>query len=504
MKKTKKKGVLKKKEKIALAIAGIILFVIILGISLMPTRKRNNQEQKTNNTDLNRELSSVQEIVEYLEATYVSTEDSKASGYDIDIYVNFPYNLYEGEISKEIYFKNFYEKIARITNFKSFRLIDSNRKITIEIKCENGKIKEVKINGETDYYQKTLSAKSKDNMLEFETKEFKINSPELQSLINNNWVTANASLGTPESKFYKYDVYFDEGYEIRTIQGKTFNIVFNKKYGNDVIEGYKPGDDLEKIKTSLGTPYENKNMIEYKTKDFYVIFSNEEISIYPNRRNDYTEFEKLVEKYNEKQDINDFIYELTDIWPDYDIYNNDNNYVELYYTLKGVKISFSSRDSEGIQIYENYKGDLKTNTEEYKNVYYKLDQNLMLEAESERRFVHELTGERGSSEDSILISDEFQILASYDNESYKNIKIYSLNENYPNNEFEDYISIKSYVWADNEHLIYSISNDGIYMYTATTRQIDKMLDGKQTFNITNYNRNTKALEYDGQTVMVSF
>lgn len=504
MKKTKKKGVLKKKEKIALAIAGIILFVIILGISLMPTRKRNNQEQKTNNTDLNRELSSVQEIVEYLEATYVSTEDSKASGYDIDIYVNFPYNLYEGEISKEIYFKNFYEKIARITNFKSFRLIDSNRKITIEIKCENGKIKEVKINGETDYYQKTLSAKSKDNMLEFETKEFKINSPELQSLINNNWVTANASLGTPESKFYKYDVYFDEGYEIRTIQGKTFNIVFNKNYGNDVIEGYKPGDDLEKIKTSLGTPYENKNMIEYKTKDFYVIFSNEEISIYPNRRNDYTEFEKLVEKYNEKQDINDFIYELTDIWPDYDIYNNDNNYVELYYTLKGVKISFSSRDSEGIQIYENYKGDLKTNTEEYKNVYYKLDQNLMLEAESERRFVHELTGERGSSEDSILISDEFQILASYDNESYKNIKIYSLNENYPNNEFEDYISIKSYVWADNEHLIYSISNDGIYMYTATTRQIDKMLDGKQTFNITNYNRNTKALEYDGQTVTVSF
>lgn len=504
MKKTKKKGVLKKKEKIALAIAGIILFVIVLGISLMPTRKRNNQEQKTNNTDLNRELSSVQEIVEYLEATYVSTEDSKASGYDIDIYVNFPYNLYEGEISKEIYFKNFYEKIARITNFKSFRLIDSNRKITIEIKCENGKIKEVKINGETDYYQKTLSAKSKDNMLEFETKEFKINSPELQSLINNNWVTANASLGTPESKFYKYDVYFDEGYEIRTIQGKTFNIVFNKKYGNDVIEGYKPGDDLEKIKTSLGTPYENKNMIEYKTKDFYVIFSNEEISIYPNRRNDYTEFEKLVEKYNEKQEINDFIYELTDIWPDYDIYNNDNNYVELYYTLKGVKISFSSRDSEGIQIYENYKGDLKTNTEDYKNVYYKLDQNLMLEAESERRFVHELTGERGSSEDSILISDEFQILASYDNESYKNIKIYSLNENYPNNEFEDYISIKSYVWADNEHLIYSISNDGIYMYTATTRQIDKMLDGKQTFNITNYNRNTKALEYDGQTVTVSF
>lgn len=504
MKKTKKKSVLKKKEKVALAVAGVLLFVIILGISLMPTRKENKQEQKVNSNDLNRELSTVQEVVEYLEATYISSEDSKVDGYDTDIYVNFPYNLYEGEISKELYFKNFYEKIARVTNFSSFRLIDSNRKITIEVKCNKGKISEVKINNETDYYKKTLSEKSKNNILNFETKKFNINSPELQSLISNNWVTNNASLGTPESKFYKYDVYFDEGYEIRTIQGKVFNIVFNEKYKNNVIEGYKPGDNLEKIKAALGETYENKNMLEYKTNDFYVIFSNDEISIYPNRRNDYTEFEKLVEKYNDKKDVNDFIYELTDIWPDYDIYNNDDKNVELYYTLKGVKISFSSRDSEGIQIYENYKGDFKANIIDYKDVYYKLDQNLMMEAESERRFVHELTGERGSAEDSILISDEFQLLANYDNESYKNIKIYSLNENYPNNEFEDYISIKSYVWADNEHLIYSITNDGIYMYTATTRQTEKLLNGKQTFNITNYNRDTKALEYDGQTVTVSF
>ncbi len=504
MKKTKKKGVLKRKEKIALSIAGVVLFIIILGIVMMPTRKGKNQEQKVNNNDLNRELYSVREVVEYLEATYISSEESKVEGYNTDIYVNFPYNLYEGEVSKEIYFKNFYEKIARVTEFNSFRLIDTNRDIKIEVKCKNGKITEVKINGEIDYYKKTSSKKSQSNMLKFETKEFEINSPELKSLINNNWVTNNASLGTPESKFYKYDIYFDEGYEIRTIQGKVFNIVFNKKYNNDVIEGYKPGDNLEKIKSSLGTPYENKNMIEYKTNDFYVIFSNDEISIYPNRRSDYTEFEKLVEKYNENQDMNDFIYELTDIWPDYDTYNNSQNYVELYYTLKGVKISFSSRDSEGIQIYENYKGDIKTDTTDYKNVYYKLDQNLMLENEVERRFVHELTGQRGSSEESILISDEFQILATYDNEVYKNIKIYSLNENYPNNEFEDYISIKSYVWADNEHLIYSITNDGIYMYTATTRQVDKLLDGNQTFNITNYNRNTKALEYDGQTVTVSF
>lgn len=503
MKKNKKKSVFKKKEKIMIIVAGVLLFIITLGVALMPTRKQN-KNQNINSTDLNRDLTSIQEVVEYLEATYISTEKSKTSGYEIDIYVYFPYDLFENNISKESYFKNFYEKIAMVTNFKSFRIIDSQRDITIEVKCNNNKITEVKINGEIDYFKKEISKRNQKSKLEFEIKDFEINSEELRSLINNNWITQNASLGTPESKFYKYDVYFDEGYEIRTIQGKVFNIVFNKKYGKDVIEDYAPGDNLENIEAVLGTPYKYSGMIEYKTKDFYVIFSNDEISIYPNRTFDYTEFEKLLEQYNEKQNMNDFLYELTDIWPDYDIYDFNDNYVELSYTLKGVKISFSSRDSDGIQIYENYKGDLKEDSKEYKDTYYMLNKNLMMETEKERRFVHELTGEFGSYEESLQNSDNFVILASYENETYKNVKIYSLKEQYPNNEFEDYISIKSYVWADNDHLIYSIVNDGIYMYTATTRQTEKLIEGKQTFEITNYDRDTKVLEYDNQTVTISF
>ena len=503
MKKKKKKSVLKKKEKIVIVIAGVLLFIITLGVALMPTRKQT-KNQTTNSTDLNRDLTSIREVVEYLEATYISTENSKTSGYEIDIYVYFPYDLFEENISKESYFKNFYEKIAMVTNFKSFRIIDSQRDITIEVKCNNGKITEVKINGEIDYFKKELSKRNQENRLDFEIKDFKINSVELESLINNNWVIQNVSLGTPESKFYKYDVYFDEGYEIRTIQGKVFNIVFNKKYGKDVIEDYAPGDNLENIEATLGTPYKYSGMIEYKTKDFYVIFSNDEISIYPNRIFDYTEFEELVEQYNEKQNMNDFIYALTDIWPDYDSYNYSNNNVELSYTLKGVKISFSSKDSEGIQIYENYKGDLRDNPKEYKDTYYMLSKNLMMETEKERKFVHELTGEFGTFEESLQNSDDFVILAKYENENYKDVKIYSLKEEYPNNEFEDYISIKSYVWADNDHLIYSISNDGIYIYTATTRQTEKLIEGKQAFEITNYNRDSKVLEYDNQTVTISF
>ena len=44
---------------------------------------------------------------------------------------------------------------------------------------------------------------------------------------------------------------------------------------------------------------------------------------------------------------------LTDLWNDYDLYNYDKNYLDISYTLKGVRISYSSEDKDGIQIYEN-------------------------------------------------------------------------------------------------------------------------------------------------------
>lgn len=506
MKKTKKKSVLKKKEKIAIVIAGILGFIIILGLASMPTKRVNKNNQiPTNNNDLNRELSSIKEIVEYLEATYISTEDSKTDGYDIDIYINFPYNLFEKDISKEIYFKNFYEKIARITNFKSFRLIDSNRTITIEVKCENGKIKEVKINGEIDYYKKEKSRRGKENELKIENIDIEINSQELQNLINNNWVTANVDLGNAESKYNKYDIYFDEGYEVRTIQGKLFNIVFTEKYKKSVVANYKPGDSLEKIETKLGNAYKGDGIIGYKTKDFYVVFSKNEISIYPNRRNDYEQFEKLLEEYNEKQDKNDFLDKLTDIWPDYDSYSYDNKYVEIYYTLKGVRISFASANQDGIQIYENYKGSLKNEKIDYKDTYYHLDKSLIMEKEEKRKLSKEvMTDDTNKEANPLIYSEKFSIEYEVSNGSYKNVKIQSVDGEYPHNELDDTIVIYKYVWADDTHLLYSIYQKGIYLYDATTRETQVLLEGSENYEIKDYNRQTRTLTYDGEKVIVNF
>lgn len=493
--KKKKRKVLSKKEKIIIICAGALAFLIVLSLALMPTRKNKREKINPEDIDLNQNLETVQDVVEYLESDFISMEDSKTEGYDIDIYVKFKYDLYENDKSQELYFKNFYEKIAMVTNFKSFRIIDSSRKITIEVKCTSNGISEVKINGDVNYYKNEDSKIAQKEELKVETIEMDINSEELKSLIKAKWNINNANLGTQESTFNKYRIYFDEGYEIRTIQGKVFNIVFNKKYKGKVVEDYKVGDSLGNIEATLGTSYKDDQKIGYKTKDFYVVFSDDEISIYPNYEYDYTEFENLVKEYNSKKDINDFMDKLTDIWPDYDNYSYDTNYVTISYTLKGVKISFSSKSNDGIQIYENYKGLFKQEKPEYTNLYYKLNESLIMLKEEQRKMQDMFEGNEGDPND-IHYSSKFCVLSTLEEGYYKKIRIYSVDKNYPNNELDDTLVITSYVWADDTHLIYGVSENGLYIYNAETRKTEKILSGQENFKITNYDRNTNIIEYD--------
>lgn len=133
--KKKKKKQLTKKEKTILICLGTLAFLLILGIAMLPTKTKKIQKENTSQEDLSQNLTSIEEIVTYLEATFISTEDSKQGGYEKDINVSFKYNLYENEESKEKYFTNFYEKIAKALKFKSFRIIDKSKSITIEVKC---------------------------------------------------------------------------------------------------------------------------------------------------------------------------------------------------------------------------------------------------------------------------------------------------------------------------------------------------------------------------------
>ena len=99
--------------------------------------------------------------------------------------------------------------------------------------------------------------------------------------------------------------------------------------------------------------------------------------------------------------------------------------------------------------------------------------------------------------DPIHASKEFCIITTYnDDESFGNVKIKSLNEDFPDYEFDDSFSFNIYVWADDSHLIYSKKNEGIYIFNAKTRENTKILEGKNEFKITDYDRENNILVYD--------
>lgn len=495
MKKNKKNS--KKNNKIIVITVIIVIFILIL--VLISVNKNTTQEENIlqDNSSLNQNLTSVEEVVKYLESTFISMYDSKTDGYDLDINVVFKYKLYENDESKEIYFTNFYEKIAMVTNFKSFRIIDNVNNIVIEVKCNSNGISEVKINGETNYFKLEESKRSALKANKIKEIDLEVNSSQLQDLIDNNWNPKKVNLGTKESSFYKYDIYFDEGYDVRTIQGKVFNIVFTKKYNSEVVAGYKPGDAITEIQEKLGEGFEEQQLIGYKTEDFYVWFSDDEISIYPRYSVDYEEFEELANEYEKNPEPNNFMYKITDIWQDYDLYTSSEGYVQIKYTNKGMMFEYSVSNKAGIQIFENYSGELKDNFENYKNVYYQLDKPLSAETEVDRRYTKLVCDNNALYSDPLHASKEFCLITSYnDDESYSNVKIKSLNEDYPDYEFDDSFSFNTYIWADDSHLIYSIKNNGIYIYNAKTRENTRLLDGKKDFNITDYDRENSILIYD--------
>ena len=487
------------------------MIIIIIALAVFATLSAIISAVLTNGVKENpygaEKVVSIKELAEKNGCEYISDSKSSVEGFDIDIYLKFGKDPIVDGLSSQAYYESVFSSFAYETGFKNLRLIDELRNIEVKIKCSDGYITSVLINDSERYFDELMSENAKKNPLKVETLDIEVNSVVLQALINNGWKTSNLNLGTKESNFDKYDIYFDEGFEIKKVNKKVFNIVFTKKYAYEVIGGIKVGADLAQIKERFGESYTQVASLGYKTKDFYVFFSDDEISIYPNFNYDsstYTEFEKLVETYNEDQDLNAFMDQLTDIWPDYDSYEYDTSYLSISYALKGVKISFNQGEANGIKIYENYNGNLKQEQRNYKNVYYCIDENLMSELENIRPLSKRLIDNSGITEDPLHYSNKFYFTAGIAGDYYKNVKIISIDGMYPNNELDDTILVDTFIWADDSHLIYSIAGKGIYMYNAVTRKIDTLITGEETYKIKNFERETKILEYDGKKVLVNY
>ena len=506
----------KKKNVKKILIIVVILFALILGVRELALNaiERAKLENKTY-TSIS-DFTSVKEIAKYMGCTYIKEEPSTGEKYDIDIYLKFKYPLYTDEVSNEDYYYKMIALMLEYLNYQNIRLIDQENDIVIAVECDKEKkeIENLLINGEDNYFGTQENLKQIQKYQQLNVSELEIQAQEIKDLISSNWITSQVNFGTPESTFNNYDIYFDEGIEIKTVSKKVFNIVFTEKYSNPVVNGIKVNTSFDEIKNILGEPTFNGNVestsgkydnayIGYKGKEIYIFFSENEISIYRNEKADMsTDFEDLLKNFNDNLNSLEFVNKITDIWPDYDYYYYSDNTIDLRYTLRGIEITFTDNAANGVNVYNNYNGYIandktieqltKSNEGWPNNVYLKSGINLIENNERMRKGNYYVYyNQKHPLVNLVNYSNIFNLIPDEEDNNIVSVKITSKNREYPSVELN--LNAQNIIWYKESILLYNIENKGIYAYDVVNRKntvlveagtnqyVIKALDGDQLF-----------------------
>lgn len=485
----------KKKLKIIIAIILILILIVLLIIGLLIYK--NLVEGKSEKASID-EFEDVKEIIEYNECKYIKTESSKEDDFEEDIYIEFSKDVIEEDgKTNEILYDNLVSQIAGKMKGRNFRLIDETRNLIIRIKYTDQEVSTYTINNDQQYFEHLKTRYQLSNYSVGKDANIQILSQELNSIINNNWQSRNINIGTRDSICNGYNIYFDEGYKIRNIYNKIYNIIFTKQYTKEVFNGIKTGMTNEEIVNILGDPTfkgSNSNMIGYKNQTIYVFFNDGEISIYRNEQNyELEEFEKLVEELNETNDYNSFVSKLTEMWPDYDSFTKVNNRVRLQYSLKGIVIDFNAISNSGITFYNNVNPklleDIQNGEKIPANLYTELDSNLISITEDNRVMSDELA-RIPIDPNYDLDSNDYAVGYTYNNEdkSYSNVSFLSKNKEKIDTDLkEGYVN--DLYKLDDSNYIYSINNRGIYKFNISNLQYQTIIEGTGAFDIKNIENN---------------
>ena len=393
--------------------------------------------------------------------------------------------------SNEAYFSAIIMYLTPKLKYQNYKMIDSERELEISVVAnkENKTIDAVYINGILNYFQKEGTKKVASHEIKtIEEISMSIQAKEINQLINNDWEVGKAAFGTVESRFENYDIYFDEGIEVKTIDSKVYNIIFTEKYKGTIVNGLKVNDEKGRIEKALGKPsFENSDLIGYKGDKIYVFFSKNEVSIYK-VENDYKdeEFLKILKEFNETKNAVNFVETLTSLWTDYDEYTYDKMQVLLKYTLKGIEIKFNITGENGLIIYNNYKGPLaegitlqnlnKDNLPEHVYlhtnidlVFYKEEERvadlLFMDKEEARAMAEsqEKENKEGNYIEYCFSEKEntnFYIIYDYtEEEGIANVRFASKDRSYPNSELTVHKQIYTYGWLNNYQFIYFFRKD---------------------------------------------
>ncbi len=503
----------RKKVIILIAVVSLI-FVLLVLEAMLKNIQNENQEKELQMANGN--FTSVEDILEYYGCQVIKIKNNTEGNFLVDIYTTFKYELYEDEKSNEEFYNKIINQIAKFLNYRNFRMVDQQKeeKIEIQVICGKNKIQKILINGIEDYFIYMDSQINLSKYKEIPTTEVSIQSPELISCIQNNW-NANVNFGTRETIFQNYYIYFDEGIEVRKISGKIYNVVFTKNYVKPVVNGFTVGEKRDIIIRELGNPTfenENKSIIGYKTKDIYVFFEENQISIYRNiTETGFDKFFTLVDKFLEEEySLLEFMNELTYLWPDYEEYTYDAETVFLSYPNKGIDIKMNYDHTNGIVIYNNI-GVTQNEINKYfnytefiallqiDNVYNaeirRVNKQLEFAKKCEEyqiQYEEKDNRNRGQNYDYYMkMGNNGGIICTY---------FIAKNPQYPNCELSE--NINSYIWVNEDCFVYSVVNKGIYYYDLKTQMKGTIITGNENFEIKSYQDD--ILKYDDSELQIKY
>ena len=498
----------------------VLLIALVIAMSALKNQKHTQEvTEKVNSYTSIEDFKTVEEVAIYLGCEYKKQESSKDENYKIDVYMKIKLMPYEDNQSNEGFYSKLIAYSASALKYQSFRIIDKENDITIEVICdnENNKIKAYYINGEANYFANINSYTELNNIEKAKETNLKIQSNIIKKLIENNWRSNESDFGTKESRFNNYDIYFDEGIKVRNVDNKVFNIIFTEKYNEKIVSDITTNMTKQDIIKILGEPTfsnERFDFIGYKGEDIYLFYnSKKEISIYRvQKKYDTSEFASIVDSYIENKDGSELISNIKEKYTDFDIFESDSNGTILQYSLKGFTVSFRKGLSKGIQIYNNYNGIIykDVNLEELKSVeklpesIFISNEDLVAKNEIDRiqnieNIIFSSMDERSKKPEISQSKKYCTVKTSLDDGSYK-IQFLAMDDKNIDSELRE--NINYYVWLDDDNFVYSIENRGIYLYNATLRRYVTLKTGNdEKFEIIEYKNN--ILKYDDKSIKLT-
>lgn len=317
------------------------------------------------------------------------------------IAVNFPLDLYNTDgTSNELYFEKLVSELIPVIN-SDFTLVDNSKSIKISIVYDYT-LKEYTImyNDVENFYANTDGKSyiavdtveiTRGTML-YEQDYY------LSYLIIQGcyFSSIKDKLGEGVEKSNKYVDYLDGTLSIRTAPNDAVkNMVFKKGYktpvGTEIMNKVTMDTPLSEIYQNFPRPdfgSVDKGYLGYRSTDFYVYYYGDEISIQTYAYHNNVDFEKILLKYVDNKNLDEFVTNLTKTWKNYDSfkYDKEEGNVYLLYSSRGVEINIKNNNPKGITLYNNYYFTDKTKSL-VKNGYVTLnsEEDLINIIETERR-----------------------------------------------------------------------------------------------------------------------